>query len=156
MKIKFKFSLRVFWYSVIIWLLALILGGLVIVPWFYVVLPLFILLATVYYFDKEEIIQLAFGKGVWRQDVVFALGLWVALLWFFVLIILSILEIAGFYYFDFFFYFSDPRNWFLYPLVLLVPVVYSLILENMIFKNRKKKKVRQKISPIIPVEPNVL
>lgn len=149
MKIKFKFNLRVFWYSVIIWLLAFVLGGLVIVPWFYVVLPLFILLATVYYFDKEEIIQLALGSAVRRQDVVFALGLWVALLWFFVLIFFSILEIAGFYYFDFFFYFSDPRNWFLYPLVLLVPVVYSLVLENMIFKNRKKKKVRQKITPII-------
>ena len=47
------------------------------------------------------------------------------------------LEIIGPYYSNAQLYFSDFRNWLKYPLILLIPVIYSLILET---RNLKKKK----------------
>lgn len=135
-----RISWRITWYSVLIWFLAFAVGGLVILPWFYLVLAIVIFSATIFYFKRDEIIKLFDSKRIrQRSDRIFALGLSVSLAWFFVIIVLNILEIAGFYYFNFLFYFSDFRNWFLYPLVLLIPVVYSLILDNNTKKSRKRK-----------------
>lgn len=131
MKHLSKLNWRITWYSVLIWLLAFIVAGLVIIPWFYLALAAVIFLTTFYYFKKIDDRQ-SFGSHNQKlgRDKIFAFGLVASLFWFFILAFLNFLEIAGLYYFDFFLYFSDFRNWYLLALVLLIPVVYSLILEN--------------------------
>ena len=126
MKATAKFSWRIVWYSVLIWGLTFILAGFVILPWFYLVLPLVVFWTTVYFFKKSE--RTLVG------------GLWVGLFWFFIIIFLNFLEVIGPYYANFSLYFSDFRNWFLYPLVLLIPVVYTLILENTSYKKSSNSK----------------
>lgn len=133
-----KFSWRLVWYSVLIWLLAIIVGSLVVLPWFYLVLPLVVFWTTVYYF-----------KNIERT---FATGLRVSLFWFLAISILSILEIVGPYYSNVSFYFSNERNWFLYPLILLIPVIYSLILENNGRKKTKRSRSRR-LRDEFPLEP---
>ncbi len=130
-KIGVTLSLRIVWYSVLIWITAFLVGSFIFLPWFYVVLPLSILLLTVYYFDTKD----ATGNAI-------GFGLLVAIAWFFTIVLFTLLEIIGFYYFDFAYYFSDIRNWLLYPLVLLIPVVYGIILENSWNKKSKKSKVK--------------
>ncbi len=139
-KISIMLSWRVIWYSALIWVTAFLVSSFIILPWFYVVLPLLILLLTVYYFDTKEIVGNIVG-----------FGLSVAIAWFFTIVLFSLLEVVGFYYFDFAYYFSDIRNWFLFPLVLLIPVVYGIILENSRirkFKKRGAKKTTYKRSLI--------
>src|SRR3989344_4784103 len=119
-RVRFTSLWRAIWYSVLIWLLANIFGGFIILPWYYLVLPILIFWITVYYFRKSERTLLS--------------GLCVSLFWFFVIFVLNLLEFVGPYYGNFGFYFSDFRNWFLYPLVLLVPVIYCLIFENTTLK----------------------
>lgn len=126
MRAKTKLSWRIVWYSVLIWGATFILAGFVFLPWFYIVLPLVIFWTTAYFFRRSERTLMA--------------GLSVALFWFFVIIFLNFIEIIGPYYANFPLYFSDFRNWFLYPLVLLIPVVYTLILEN----SSRRKNSRQK------------
>lgn len=128
-------NFRVIWYSVLIWILTFLVSGIVVVPWFYIVLPLVILLFTVYYFDTKELF-LKYGKV--DKDRIVAFGLAVSISWFFIILILNLFEIIGFYYFDFAFYFLDFRNWFLFPLVLLVPVVYAIALGNKVQKSKRK------------------
>ena len=130
-KIGVTLSLRIVWYSVLIWITAFLVGSFIFLPWFYVVLPLSILLLTVYYFDTKD----ATGNAI-------GFGLLVAIAWFFTIVLFTLLEIIGFYYFDFAYYFSDIRNWLLYPLVLLIPVVYGIILENSWNKKSKKSEVK--------------
>ncbi len=143
-KAGIKVSWRLLWYCVLVWLLTFLLGSFVVLPWYYLILPLVILLITVYFFDKTDQVRLILSKKVKKNnDRIFALGLAVSIFWFIVLLVLSLLSIANFYYFDFNFYFSDPRNWMLYPLVLLIPVVYSLILEDSIFRKSRKKHSRR-------------
>jgi len=117
---------RIFWYSILVWLLAFAVAQIVILPWFYLVLPIIVFWTTVYYFKRSE--------RTLRS------GLWVSLFWFLIIGIFSLLEIVGPYYFDVPLYFSDPRNWFLYPLILLIPVIYSLFLENTRFRKIPKSK----------------
>lgn len=136
---------RIAWYSVVIWILAFVLGGFIILPWFYLTLPLVVLVITFLYFRQIKVIGvLSGGKIIKPRDRFFALGLGVSVIWFVVVIILNILEIAGFYYFNFGLYFSDLRNWLVFPLILLTPVVYAIVLENRRFtksRRRKGKKV---------------
>ena len=126
-----KINWRIIWYSVVIWLLAFAIGQFVILPWYYLVLPILIFWIPINYFKKSQMIGLLTTQKMSKStDKILTFGLWLSLVWFFVIAALTLAEIAGFYYFNFFFFFSDFRNWLLYPLVLLVPVVYSLILEN--------------------------
>jgi hypothetical protein len=131
-KVNVTLNLRIVWYSALIWVAAFLVGSFILLPWFYIVLPLLILLLTVYYFDAKDIDSSAVG-----------FGLAVAIAWFFTISLFSLLEIGGFYYFDFAYYFSDFRNWFLYPLVLLIPVIYGIILENIQTKNSKRKRSKR-------------
>lgn len=117
----FKLNWRMTWYSVLIWLLAIAVGGFVILPWFYLVLPFVVFWMTIVYFRKEE--------------KTLETGLLISLFWFFMILILDILELVGPYYANLDLYFSDPRNWLKYSLILLLPVIYCLILEN---RNTKK------------------
>ena len=125
---KVAFSWRLIWYSVITWILAFIFAAVVALPWFYLVLPLIVFWTTVYFFKKVE-----------RS---FEAGIRVSFFWFLIIFALGVFEIAGLYYFDFIYYFSDQRNMLIYPLVLLIPPIYSLILENNSKKVFKIKKTR--------------
>lgn len=136
-----KLSWRIAWYSVLIWVLTFIIASFVIIPWFYFVLPLSIILITIYYFKIIDPFKIKRGKRkLAERDRIFIFGLAASLFWFLIITFLNILQIAGFYYFDFLFYFSDFRNWYLYALILLVPVVYSLILEGAAKSKKRKEK----------------
>ena len=121
---KFRIDWRVIWYSVIVWLSAVIVGGFVVLPWFYLALPLVVIWLTMVYFKKT--------------DKSLAVGLWVSLVWFLTVVVLDFLEIIGPYYMNASVYFADFRNWLKYPLILLTPVIYSLILENSKGRNDNK------------------
>ncbi len=141
-----KLSWRILWYSVLIWLLAILISQVVIIPWFYLVLGIVILLTTIFYFKIIDPFKKKRGrKKLDDRDRIFTFGLVVALFWFLIVTFLKFLEIVGFYYFDVAYYFSDFRNWYLYVLVLLVPVIYSLILENRKNTRRQKRKNKQSL-----------
>ena len=140
MKKTNKLSWRNTWYSVLIWLLAFFIASFVIIPWFYFVLPITIALVTIYYFKIINPFKNKKGRvRIAERDRIFIFGLAASLFWFLTITVLNVLQIAGFYYFDFLFYFSDFRNWYLYALILLVPVIYSLILESAA-KHKSKRK----------------
>lgn len=117
----YKFNWRDAWYSVLIWALAIAVTGIVILPWYYLALPLVVSWTTVFYFRIA--------------DKSLKTGLWVALFWFSAVVLLDILEIIGPYYSNAALYFSDTRNFLKYPIILLFPVIYGLILES---RNTKK------------------
>lgn len=139
-------SFRKVWYAVILWIIAFLASGLVISPWFYIVMPLLVLLVTVYYFDWRG---LRLNNKRDRDEIV-RYGFAGAIFWFVTICILSLLELAGFYYFDFEFYFSDFKNVFLFPVVLLVPAVYGIVLSNKELKRYKKgRRVTRAVSRIL-------
>lgn len=113
---------RVTWYSVVLWLAAIVVSGFVVLPWFYLAMPLVVIWLTTIYFKKT--------------DKSLAMGLWVAVVWFVIVAALDFLEIIGPYYMNAAAYFSDFRNFAKYPLILLTPVIYSLLLENSQFPKK--------------------
>lgn len=125
-------NFRAVWYAVIVWIFAFFTSGVVTAPLFYLVMPLLVLMCTVYYFDGE------WTKKNERDDFV-KVGLGVAIFWFLFAGIFSFLEIVGFYYFDLAFYFSDFKNVYLFPTILIVPVLYGIILSNTKFKKPANK-----------------
>lgn len=140
-KAGIKVSWRLIWYCTLVWLLTFIVGSLVVLPWYYLILPLLVLLITVYYFDKADQVRLVISRKVRKNsDSIFALGLAVSIFWFVMIFMMSILWIVGFYYFDFLYYLTDPRIWLLYPTVLLMPVLYSLLLQNNLAKKQHRTR----------------
>jgi len=125
-KVKETSNIRILWYSVLAWAFSYIVALIVTIPWFYLVLPFIVYSTTIYYFKKTEI--------------TLAAGLKAAIFWFITVASINLLEIFGPYYADFSLYFSDLRNWFLYPLILLVPVIYTIVSENRRFLKRKRAK----------------
>ena len=125
-KAKKTSNIRILWYSVLVWVFSYLVALIVAIPWFYLVLPFMVFSTTIYYFKKTE-------KSL-------AAGLKAAIFWFMIIASINLLEIFGPYYADFRLYFSDLRNWFLYPLILLIPVIYTIISENRRFLKRKRPK----------------
>lgn len=125
-KVKETSNIRILWYSILVWAFSYIVALIVTIPWFYLVLPLIVYSTTIYYFKKTEI--------------TLAAGLRAAIFWFITIVSINLLELFGPYYADFRLYFSDLRNWFLYPLILLIPVIYTIVLENRRFLKRKRAK----------------
>ena len=125
-KAKKTSNIRILWYSVLVWVFSYLVALIVAIPWFYLVLPFMVFSTTIYYFKKTE-------KSL-------AAGLKAAIFWFMIIASINLLEIFGPYYADFRLYFSDLRVWFLYPLILLVPVIYTIVSENRRFLKRKKAK----------------
>jgi len=132
-KAKMASSVRILWYSVLVWIFSYLVALVVAIPWFYFVLPLIVYSTTIYYFKKTE--------------KTLGAGLKAAIFWFFTIVSINLLEIFGPYYADFRLYFSDLRNWFLYPLILLIPVIYAIVLENRRFS--KKRRAKKADSPHI-------
>ena len=135
---KIKINWRAMWYSVLVWLLAVVVSSLVILPWYYLVLPFAVFWTTVIYFRSG--------------DKSFERGLWIALFWFAIVAGLDILEIIGPYYRDVTLYFSDFRNWIKYVLILLIPAIYGLVQENIKLKKTFKGKFPQEFSQELPTE----
>lgn len=133
-----KISWRIVWYSVVIWIVTWILGNIVVLPWFYLVTPFAIFLMTFIFFKHDVLIILERRKS---KDNILLLGLAVSIAWFFLLLGFTSLEVAGPYYSNILFYFSDFRNWLMYPLVLLVPFVYCLVIDNRMHSRRRKRQI---------------
>lgn len=128
-----RFDWRLCWYSVLVWLLAVIVGSIVTLPWFYLVFPLVILFPTVLYFRLPKKYSIYYFK----PGEIFALGLWLGILWCTSVFILDFIEFIGFDLDNIFVYFLDTRNFLKFPLIILIPIIYSLILED---SHRKKHK----------------
>lgn len=126
MKVVKTSNIRILWYSILVWIFSYIVALVVTIPWFYLVLP-FIVFSTMFYYFK-------------KTDKSLGTGLKAAIFWFFTIVSINLLEIFGPYYADFRLYFSDFRNWFLYPLILLVPVIYAIVSENRRFLRHKRTK----------------
>ena len=139
-KLKFKkvglINWRAAWYSVTVWFLGVIVWGFVILPWYYLVLPLVVFWTTVVYFKNGE---MSFKRGII-----------IALFWFCAVGALDFLEIVGPNYKNLLLYVSDFRNWIKYILILLIPVIYGLILENRKIAKSPNRKIS--ISQDIPVK----
>lgn len=129
-----RISWRDTWYGVIIWLTLWLTAGLVILPWYFLILPLIILWVTVIYFRKG--------------DNSLQAGLSVSIIWFLIMAVLDFLQILGPYYDNAFLYFSDSRNWVKYPLLLLVPVIYCLVFEALKSKHIAESGSGNQISKI--------
>lgn len=123
---KLQLNWRATWYSVMVWFLAVIISGFVIIPWYYLALPLVVFWTTVIYFKNGE--------------KTFMRGIRIALFWFCVVGILDFLEIVGPNLKNILLYISDFRNWIKYIFILLIPVIYGLVLEN--------RKVGDAVPPI--------
>lgn len=122
-----KIDFRILWYAIILWVLAIFVGGFVILPWFYLILTILVFWLTVTFFKKGQIPAKIYRR---RQDKIFTRGLWTSLFWSVAVLCLDLLVFVGFNFQSLVVYFSDPRSWFKYPLIILVPVIYSLLLEN--------------------------
>ncbi len=138
--VKTAINWRIVWYSVLIWFLGFLISAVVILPWYYLASAILVSLSTFFYFKILDPRHVKRGrKDKFYADKFLAFGLGVAVGWFLIISILTVFEIAGFYYFNFAFYFSDFRNWYLYSLIILVPVVYGLILQNFNVRRGKRK-----------------
>ena len=115
-----KSAWRVVWYSVLIWILSIVISIVVILPWFYLAYSGIVLGLSAYYFRKVEKTLRA--------------GLRVALFWFFIVLVLDFFELVVFNFADNTLFISDVRNWVRYALLLLTPVIYGLVAENISFK----------------------
>lgn len=116
----------------VVWIAAVVVGGFVVLPLYYLALPLVVFWTTTIYFNKS--------------DKTLKAGLWCSLFWFFAVLALDVVEIIGPYYSNAPLYFSDTRNWLKYPLILLIPVIYSLVLET---RSARRKKSTQISEPIV-------
>lgn len=122
-----SFNWRVAWYSVAVWLLSFGLSSVVILPWFYVVFPIFVLALTLLYFRKKKR-EHNLSKNI--IGPVFAQGLSIGFFWFFSIFIFDFIQFVGLDFSGAGVYFLDPRNFIKYPIVLLIPTIYAIVIEN--------------------------
>lgn len=122
----FRFNWRLCWYSALVWLSAVLTAGFVALPWFYLIFPFVILIPTVLYFrfPKKDI------NDYTAPGKIFAVGLWVGASWCFSILLLDFVEFVGFDLGNLYIYFLDSRNFLKFPLIILTPIVYSLLLED--------------------------
>lgn len=131
-----SFSFRTTWYALLVWIIAFLISGTIVVPMYFIVMPLVVLMLTVYYFDTAQLKKVK-AKD---RDLFIKYGIVGALFWFLVAGILSFVEMAGFYYLNVGFYLSDFKNLFLFPVILLTPVLYGIVLSNKMFRRKRKKR----------------
>lgn len=138
-----KLDWRLGWYAVSLWLLASFVGGVVILPWFYLAFALCLFILTAMFFRKVKL-----SKRNWRKngDTILAKGLWLGLFWSVVVLFLDIVEFVGFDFTSLIIYASDSRNWFKFPIIIMMPIVYSLILQNLAKREYLKKSETGKVT----------
>ncbi len=135
---RLNFNFRVIWYLVLAWILGFFVSSVVVLPWFYAILPLVVLLLAVFYLDNP--IYTSFKRN--SKDEILKAGLMLSVVWFLGISLFSIFMIVEFYYFNFALFFSDSRNWFLPATVLIIPIVYSFFLANKKLSGGKKRQLR--------------
>lgn len=114
---------KILWYSLFLWVMTIVFSGIVILPWFYLVLTIFVLLVTIIFFRVD--------KRIWnREGRIFSKGLQAAFFWPIIIFLLDFMEFVGLDLANAFIYFSDPRSWFKFPILILMPIIYSIVLEN--------------------------
>lgn len=130
----FKLTWRTAWYGVFVWILSFIISGVVILPWFYGVFPISILLVSHIYFGRQ--ISLKRRRGLFK-GAIFAQGLSAGFFWFFAIFIFDFIQFVGLDFSGASVYFLDSRNFIKYPFAILIPTLYALIVENRnIFRGR--------------------
>lgn len=137
-KRRLNFNFRVIWYLVLAWILGFFVSSVVVLPWFYAILPLVVLLLSVFYLDNS--IYINFKRN--SRDEILKAGLMLSVVWFLGISLFSIFMIVEFYYFNFTLFFSDSRNWFLPATVLIIPIVYSFFLANKRARLGKKRQLK--------------
>lgn len=111
--------MRAAWYSFLIWLTSFLVSGFFVLPWYYLVLPI-----AVYIISSQYL------RGLCRKQEIFSHGLLVGFIWFLAVLFLDIVQIVGFDLSALYLNATDPRNFLKFPIVILIPVIYSLVLEN--------------------------
>lgn len=125
----FKLKWRMIWYGVLIWILEFIVGSFVMLPFFYFVFPIVVFAICSLYFRKVQTFRLGRRfKGV--TVTIFAQGLVCSLIWFADVLLLDLATLLAFDGASISVFFLDPRNFVKYPLIILIPAIYSLVLEN--------------------------
>lgn len=124
-----KLNWRMSWYGVLIWILELMVSSFVMLPWFYFVLPGAILLICGLFFSKVQTFRLK-GRFKKASVTIFAQGLACSLFWFTTVALLDLAALITFDGASVSVFFLDPRNFVKYPLIILIPAIYSLVLEN--------------------------
>lgn len=132
----FVIDWRLLWYSTLVWLLVVLSSGFVAIPWYFFVLPVEVIIATVLYFKTP--VNEKYKKR-FNHETLFAQGLWVGTVWFLGILFLDFVEFINFDIQNFYVYLMDSRNFLKFPMVILVPVIYSLILEQQL--NKKSRLV---------------
>lgn len=112
-------NIRIVWYSVLVWLVSFFISGFFVLPWYFLVLPLFVFLITALY-----------CRNISKKQSLFGHGLLVGFVWFISVLVLDIVEIVGLDPSALYINFIDPRNYLKFPIIILVPVIYTLILES--------------------------
>lgn len=123
-----RIDFRILWYATFLWALGVFVGGFVILPWFYLVLTILVFWLTAAFMRKGRVKAKIYRS---RRDKILIRGLRTSLFWSAVVLALDFSILVGFNFQNLVVYFSDPRSWFKYPLIILMPVIYSLVLENM-------------------------
>lgn len=85
-----------------------------------------------------------------RQDKDFMRGLWIGLFWSAAVLVLDFLGFIGFNFASAIVYFSDPRSWFKYPLIILVPVIWGLVLESVHKRNLTSRGLGRSVMAGLP------
>lgn len=120
---------RLVWYCLLLWFVSAGVGGVIALPWFYPATAISIFALTIAFFRK--------AKRYGRRDKIFARGLRTSLFWSAVVGAMDLLTFVGFDFASMLVYFSDPRSWFKYPLIIFLPIIYSLVLENLRVKGEE-------------------
>lgn len=123
-----RIDFRTAWYATFLWVLAVFVGSFVILPWFYLVLTTVVFWLTAVFMRKGQF-KPKFYRS--RRDKILIRGLRTSLFWSVAVLALDFTVLVGFNFQNLVVYFSDPRSCFKYPLIILVPIIYSLVLENM-------------------------
>lgn len=130
---------RLTWYGVLVWMVAFLAGGFVILPWFYFAFPGLILLITIIYFRSYKLKRLNLKRPIQIQ---FAQGLFAGFFWFCAVFLLDLFQLFSFSDFSLSVFFLDPRNFIKYPVIILIPAIYGLIVENGEARERARLSVR--------------
>jgi len=123
----FKVDWRLCFFSAFVWLQVVLISGFVVLPFYYFVLPLAVFISTVVYFRTP---QSELYTSRFNRETLFAQGLWLGFAWFVGILVMDFVEFINFDLQSFYVYLTDTRNFLKFPVVILIPVIYSLVLEQ--------------------------
>lgn len=137
----FKIDWRLCFFSAYVWVQVVLISGFIVLPWYYFVLPLAVFISTVLYFKTPTNVRYI---SRFNRETLFAQGLWLGLVWFAGIFLMDFLEFVNFDLQNFYVYLLDIRNFLKFPMVILIPVIYSLVLEQQL-KNKSKLIIDQDV-----------